>query len=100
MSPSGATSQGTCAHCGLPLPRSWWGKGDSCAGRRPGPGLLLLRLPVCRVDPARTERAEFGEGVRLTRLGVAIFFTMNVLAFTMALWTTDVYAVEDRPRRA
>ena len=27
----------------------------------------------------------------LTRLGLSIFFTMNVMAFTMALWTTDVY---------
>jgi heavy metal translocating P-type ATPase len=30
----------------------------------------------------------------LTRLGLAIFFTMNVMAFTMALWTTDVYPIE------
>ena len=27
----------------------------------------------------------------LTRLGLSIFCTMNVMAFTMALWTTDVY---------
>ena len=27
----------------------------------------------------------------LTRLGLSIFFSMNVMAFTMALWTTDVY---------
>ena len=30
----------------------------------------------------------------MTRLGLAIFFTMNVMAFTMALWTTDVYPIE------
>ena len=33
----------------------------------------------------------------LMRLGLSIFFTMNVMAFTMALWTTDVYG---RDRRA
>ena len=27
----------------------------------------------------------------LARLGLSIFFTMNVMAFTMALWTADVY---------
>jgi heavy metal translocating P-type ATPase len=27
----------------------------------------------------------------LMRLGLSIFFTMNVMAFTMALWTTDVF---------
>jgi heavy metal translocating P-type ATPase len=31
----------------------------------------------------------------LTRLGLSIFFTMNVMAFTMALWTTDVYEAGD-----
>ena len=32
----------------------------------------------------------------LMRLGLSIFFTMNVMAFTMALWTDDVYG-HDRP---
>ena len=27
----------------------------------------------------------------LTRLGLAIFFSMNVMVFTMALWTWDAY---------
>ncbi|MCA9148648.1 MAG: cation-translocating P-type ATPase [Planctomycetales bacterium] len=31
----------------------------------------------------------------LTRLGIAIFFTMNVMVFTLALWSRDVYA--DQP---
>jgi heavy metal translocating P-type ATPase len=30
-----------------------------------------------------------------TRLGLAIFCTMNVMAFTMALWSGDVYAADD-----
>jgi heavy metal translocating P-type ATPase len=35
----------------------------------------------------------------LTRLGLSIFFTMNVMAFTMALWTTDVYEAADTSNR-
>jgi heavy metal translocating P-type ATPase len=30
----------------------------------------------------------------LSRLGLATFFTMNVMAFTMALWTADVYQTD------
>ena len=31
------------------------------------------------------------------RLGLAIFFTMNLMAFTMAMWSMDVYDVEPDP---
>jgi heavy metal translocating P-type ATPase len=47
----------------------------------------------CRLAAAIVqEQGEAGaaRGI-LTRLGLSIFFTMNVMAFTMALWTTDVY---------
>jgi heavy metal translocating P-type ATPase len=30
----------------------------------------------------------------LTRLGIAIFFTMNVMVFTMALWSHDIYEID------
>ena len=33
----------------------------------------------------------------LARLGLSVFFTMNVMAFTMALWTTDVYGPDEAP---
>ncbi len=33
----------------------------------------------------------------LARLGLSGFFTMNVIAFTMALWTTDVYGPGEAP---
>lgn len=43
---------------------------------------------------ATVEAAE-GEGAStagsLTRLGLAIFFTMNVMVFTMALWSQNIY---------
>jgi heavy metal translocating P-type ATPase len=31
------------------------------------------------------------------RLGLAIFFSMNVMAFTMALWSSDVYGGDNTP---
>ncbi len=31
------------------------------------------------------------------RLGIAIFFTMNLMAFTMAMWSLDVYDVDPDP---
>jgi heavy metal translocating P-type ATPase len=51
----------------------------------------------CRFAASVTaEGGEAGEARwTLARLGVAIFFTMNVMVFTMALWSRDVYA--DQP---
>ena len=44
------------------------------------------------------EKGEHGvPRTMLMRLGLSIFFTMNVMAFTMALWTTDVYGRADAP---
>ena len=63
--------------------------------RRGGAVLLLLRLPI------RRQRRRLRDGDRpesrwmFTRLGLAIFCTMNVMAFTMALWSGDVYGGED-----
>jgi heavy metal translocating P-type ATPase len=79
-----------CDYCNLPL----------------GPGLLERRGDTpdvaepeyccfgCRFAASVTaEGGEAGETRwTLTRLGVAIFFTMNVMVFTMALWSRDVYA--------
>jgi heavy metal translocating P-type ATPase len=36
----------------------------------------------------------------MTRLGLAVFFTLNVVVFSMALWTQDVYPQEDTAHRA
>lgn len=51
----------------------------------------------CRFASAVTrERGETG-AIRwtLARLGLSIFLTMNVMAFTMALWTNDVYGGDE-----
>src|SRR5471030_1635153 len=79
----------TCAYCGLPAPRSWWG---GAAEAEP-----LYCCYGCRfaanVSAADGDRAK--ANWMFTRLGLAIFCTMNVMAFTMALWSGDIYAVEE-----
>ena len=47
---------------------------------------------VASVENAGREQGESANS--LLRLGIAIFFTMNVMVFTMALWSGDVYAEE------
>ncbi len=51
----------------------------------------------CRIAAAIVdEKGEDGlSRTMLNRLGLSVFFTMNVVAFTMALWTTDVYGTSE-----
>lgn len=80
-----------CEFCDLPVPDAWWGS------RRPGKDDTEPQYCCfgCRFAAAVTQERNDEGAVRwtLTRLGVAIFFTMNVMVFTMALWTYDVYDV-------
>lgn len=71
-----------CQYCGLPIPRSLWGgvavkSSYCCTG--------------CRFAHAITqEQGEEGEARwTLTKLGIAIFFSMNVMVLTLALWAYD-----------
>ncbi len=81
-----STDLSVCTYCGLPAPRAWWG------GAAAGPCYCCYG---CRFAAAVTDTE--GDGVHpearhmFTRLGLAIFCTMNVMAFTMALWSGDVY---------
>jgi heavy metal translocating P-type ATPase len=79
-----------CAYCQLPLPSGWWGRIADSAERDLAGVFCCLG---CRIAAAIIqEKGETGAARgMLTRLGLSIFFTMNVMAFTMALWTTDVY---------
>ena len=80
-----------CDHCGLPLPRPWWGAltNPPAATNRPSVASAAASPPRSAATCAE------GEGRQtLTRLGLAIFFSMNVVAFSMTLWTADVYQVE------
>lgn len=72
-----------CAYCGLPVAARWRSDAEPvycCYG--------------CRFAAAVTEAraGENGESRWMfARLGLAIFFTMNVMVFAMALWGTDLY---------
>ncbi len=75
-----------CDYCGLPI------NGPSPVGTV-GPRYCCFG---CRFAAAVASEAGDAGQVRwtLTRLGLGIFFTMNVMVFTMALWSQDVYAAE------
>lgn len=81
----------SCDYCGLPLP----GKLTVDALRSANQGREESRYCCfgCRfaADVTR-ERGETGAAqLTLVRLGLAIFFTMNVVSFTMALWAQPLY---------
>jgi heavy metal translocating P-type ATPase len=79
----------SCDYCGLPVPRPLWG--------REAEGTLPRYCCFgCRFAAAVTRsRGEEGMATSaLARLGLAIFLTMNVMVFTMALWTQDFYGVD------
>jgi heavy metal translocating P-type ATPase len=78
-----------CAYCGLPAPRAWWGS-DAV----PGPSYCCYGCRfAANVSTAEGDHPE--ARWMFTRLALAIFCTMNVMAFTMALWSGDVYGGED-----
>ena len=89
-----ALRESTCDYCKLPLPVAW----SRAAPAADGVADPLYCCLGCRVAAAIAE--EKGEdGVprtMLMRLGLSIFFTMNVMAFTMAIWTGDVYGQTDQ----
>ena len=87
---SGVAVQQCCAFCGLPLARSWWSRRRESST----PAEPHYCCYGCALAHAATTAGTPGGAVRalLTRLGVGIFLTMNVMVFSMELWTQDVYA--------
>lgn len=75
-----------CDYCGLPIPG---GLRRTPAGESP-----VYCCFGCRFAAQVTrERGEEGAARwALTRLGIAVFFTMNVIMLSMALWSGDWYA--------
>ncbi len=79
-----------CDYCGLPISVSRWRAPSAVELSSPVPHYCCFG---CRFAAGVTqESGETGAAVwTYTRLGLAVFFTMNVMAFTMALWSGDVY---------
>jgi len=81
-----------CAFCGLPLPPpiAWSRRGPRSEEPSSAPDYCCTG---CQFAAEVTQaRGDVGEARwTLARLGIAIFCSMNVMAFTMALWTRDVY---------
>lgn len=76
----------SCDYCGLPIPGAmrqaeWLSSGPQycCFGCRFADSITRER------DDDTTSRWT------LTRLGLSIFFAMNVMVFTMARWSNDIY---------
>lgn len=86
-------SRDLCDYCELPIPGSWWTRDRSDSSETDGKQFCCFG---CRVAAQITESdAESGQSrALLTRLGIAIFLAMNVMVFTMALWSQDVYGFQ------
>lgn len=92
-----------CDYCGLPLPRSLWSRpadpGEHAGAERDADESEPRYCCVgCRIAAAVTqEKGEAGAARwTLVKLGFAGFFAMNVMMFTMVLWSTDVYGPTER----
>ncbi|MDH3718257.1 MAG: cation-translocating P-type ATPase [Planctomycetota bacterium] len=87
MTPQAEAHPG-CSYCGLPLPRCWWSHDEQRDADQPA-----FCCVGCRIASSVTQSrgAEGQARWMLTRLGLAIFFTMNVMVFAMALWSRDIY---------
>ena len=84
LNPSAAISRDDsafCAFCGLPMT---------------GAGCFDYCCSGCRLSADVQAAEALDEDARrpLFRLGLAVFFTMNVMVFSMALWSQDVYEAE------
>lgn len=88
-----------CDYCGLPLTTSWW-RPRPASPSRPEVAVEPAYCCVgCRVAASIAGASGETGAARwaLARLGFAIFFTMNVMAFTMVLWSYQIYEAESGP---
>ncbi len=78
-----------CDYCGLPVPGQDRASPPESAASEP-----LYCCFGCRFAAQVTQEsgAEGAARWTLTRLGIAVFFTMNVVMLGMALWSDDWYA--------
>lgn len=94
-SPTAASATVGCTWCGLPVPGFSVRPGTVAAQ----PSAVIYCCYGCRVAHAITQERGAVGAVRWTivRLGLSIFFTMNLMAFTMTMWSLDVYDVQPDP---
>lgn len=82
-----------CDYCGLPVPQPLWGRRKAVdRSKHDEPSYCCFG---CRLAARITQESGETGAARwtLTRLGLGIFFSMNVMAFTMMLWSADVYEI-------
>ncbi len=88
---SRADTDTTCDYCGLPLSQPIWG-----IDAPPARATEAYCCFGCRFAAAVTSEGGNEAEARwmLTRLGVAVFLSMNVMVFTLVLWSYDAYAID------
>ena len=88
MTRTGRQADG-CAYCGLPLAASWY-RSEHAETARPAYCCI-----GCRIAASVTDASGAEGHIRwmMARLGISIFFSMNVMVFSMALWSQDLYGV-------
>ena len=106
MSRPSHTETETCDYCGLPLGRPLWRrataqrrKDETDASTTAIGGKVPHYCCVgCRIAAAVTNETGEAGAIRwtLVKLGFAGFFAMNVMMFTMALWSSDVYGPQEQ----
>lgn len=82
-----------CDFCGLPVSAAR----GVVAERNPQPVYCCFGCEFA-AEVTRSSGHEGQHRILLLRIGLAAFCTMNVLAFTMVLWTHDVYPTPSDPR--
>ena len=88
----GAAERRTCDYCGLPVAGRLWKPSHSDAS-----STASFCCLGCRIAAAVVREQGEAEVPRamLTRLGLGLFFSMSVMIFTFALWSYDVYQIDD-----
>ncbi len=92
-----------CTWCGLPVAEAWnpfsRRNAEESHNSTISDDESVYCCFGCRMAHAITEESGREGEVRWTavRLGIAIFFAMNLMAFTMTMWSLDVYDVQRDP---
>lgn len=90
VAPAAGTSAAACHYCHLPLPSGpvGWRRQESIDAHEVQFCCLGCRL-AAQITGQRGEQG-FAQ-TALIRLGLALFLSMNVMMFTMALWSHDMH---------